>query len=81
LDAWWREWEDLAAERHVAAIAPRPLLVAHGDADDVVPYQHAERLFSAAGSPKELARIPGGGHQLRRDARGVACLLDWLDRL
>lgn len=79
--AWWQEWNDLAAEHHVAAVSPRPLLIAHGDADDVVPYQHAERLFAAARPPKELARIPGGGHQLRRDDRGVACLLDWLDRI
>ena len=80
-DAWWAEIDDLSAERNVAALAPRPLLIAHGDADEVVPYAHAERLYSAAGSPKELARLPGARHQLRRDERGVACLLDWLDRV
>ncbi|HVL90719.1 MAG TPA: alpha/beta fold hydrolase [Actinomycetota bacterium] len=79
--AWWDEIDELSSDRHVAAIAPRPLLIAHGDADDVVPYAHAEKLYAAAGYPKELARLPGAGHQLRKDERGIACLLDWLDRL
>lgn len=80
-DAWWSEIDDLSALKHVAAVAPRPLLLIHGDADEIVPYAHAERLFAAARRPKELARLTGGGHQIRRDERGVACLLDWLDRL
>lgn len=79
--AWWREIEDLSPERLIASISPRPLLIAHGDADDIVAYAHAERLYSAAKPPKELARLRGAGHQLRKDERGVACLLDWLDRL
>lgn len=80
LDAWWAESEDLTAERHVAGVGPTPLLIIHGEADDSVPYEHAERLFAAASAPKELARIPGGAHQLRRDARAVDCLLDWIGR-
>lgn len=80
-DGWWHEIEDLSVDRHIAAVAPRPLLIMHGEADDIVPYAHAERLFSAAATPKELARLPGAGHQLRKDERAVACLLDWLDRL
>lgn len=79
--AWWDEIDHLAAIRHVPAVAPRPLLLIHGDADDIVPYAHAERLFAAASRPKELARLPGGGHQLRHDERAVECLVDWLDRL
>jgi len=80
VDAWTAEFVDEAAEKHVGAITPRPLLLIHGDADDVVPYTHAERLFSFAGEPKELARIPAGAHQLRRDRRAVEALLDWLNR-
>lgn len=80
LDEWAAELADAAADRHAAAIAPRAMLVVHGDADDVVPYPHAERLFEAAGEPKELVRIPRGGHQLRRDPRAVAAVLDWLER-
>jgi fermentation-respiration switch protein FrsA (DUF1100 family) len=39
-----------------------PLLIAHGDADDLIPLDHAKRLHEAASGPKELVVIPGGGH-------------------
>lgn len=81
LHAWWLEFGELAAEDHVAKVAPRPLLLVHGDADEVVPYPHAERLFAAASEPKELVRLPGGGHHLRRDPRAIEALVDWLDNL
>ncbi|MBI4729072.1 MAG: alpha/beta hydrolase [Acidobacteria bacterium] len=80
-DSWCGEFADAAPETRVGAISPRPLLLVHGDADDVVPYPHAERLFVAAGEPKELVRIPGGRHQLRRDPRAVDALADWLANL
>ncbi|MGH2793931.1 MAG: alpha/beta hydrolase family protein [Actinomycetota bacterium] len=81
LGAWWSEFASVAPEEIVGKIAPRPVLLVHGDSDDVVPYPHAERLFLAAGEPKELVRIPHGGHQLRRDPRAVEALADWLKNL
>ena len=42
-----------------------PILTVHGDADPVVPYQHAVRLHEAlskAGVPNQLITIPGGKH-------------------
>ncbi len=42
-----------------------PILTIHGDADKVVPYQHAVRLDDAlgkAGVSHQLLTIPGGGH-------------------
>ena len=39
-----------------------PLLVVHGERDDIVPFSHAEALLSAAPGPKRLERIPGAGH-------------------
>jgi acetyl esterase/lipase len=42
-----------------------PILSIHGDADRVVPYQHAVRLHEAlnkASVPNQLITIPGGGH-------------------
>jgi fermentation-respiration switch protein FrsA (DUF1100 family) len=79
VDAWAAELRSNAAEETIGAISPRPLLLIHGDADDVVPYHHAERLFERAGAPKELVRIPLGRHQLRRDPRAIDALTDWLD--
>jgi acetyl esterase/lipase len=42
-----------------------PVLTIHGDADPVVPYEHALRLREAlnhAGVPNRLHTVPGGGH-------------------
>ena len=41
------------------------ILTIHGDADPIVPYQHAVRLHAAlddAEVPNELHTVPGGGH-------------------
>jgi dipeptidyl aminopeptidase/acylaminoacyl peptidase len=80
LEAWKADLDASASERSIARVAPRPILLVHGDADIVVPYHHVERLFTLAGEPKELVRIPHGQHQLRRDPRAVDALIDWLDR-
>lgn len=39
-----------------------PLLVVHGDADTLVPVEHARRIFAAANEPKRLYIVPGAGH-------------------
>ncbi|RZS90779.1 alpha/beta hydrolase family protein [Motilibacter rhizosphaerae] len=45
-----------------ARIAPRPLLVVHGDRDRYFPLDHAEALYAAAGDPRELWVEHGYGH-------------------
>ena len=39
-----------------------PLLVLHGDRDDIVPIEAAEKVFEAAPAPKEFYIIHGAGH-------------------
>ncbi|MFN2568687.1 MAG: alpha/beta hydrolase [Candidatus Dormibacteria bacterium] len=61
----WRTGARLADFRPIDAVsrvAPRPLLLIHGDADGPVPVDHSERLFAAASEPKELWRLPGVTH-------------------
>jgi len=53
---------DVAPERDVAAIAPRPLLIIHGTADDMIPVSHATRIYAAAREPKEIWLAEGAGH-------------------
>ena len=77
---WMSELIEASPVHVIGAIAPRPMLLVHGDADQVVPYHHAEALFDKAGEPKELVRIARGAHQLRRDPRAIDALTDWLDR-
>ncbi len=49
------------AEAEVVRIEA-PLLLIHGNLDDVVPVRMARRLFDAAAPPKRLRIIAGGGH-------------------
>lgn len=39
-----------------------PVLVMHGDADEVIPFAHGKRLFALAGEPKLSMWISGAGH-------------------
>ena len=39
-----------------------PLLISHGDADEVIPYEQGLALFQAAGEPKRLVTVRGGKH-------------------
>lgn len=39
-----------------------PLLIAHGDSDTVIPFEHAKRLYNLAPAPKKLLKMPGSDH-------------------
>ena len=39
-----------------------PVMVVHGDRDDIVPFRMAEKLFAAAPEPKRFYPIPGASH-------------------
>ena len=51
-------YNSLSKIRRVSA----PLLILHGDGDELVPLAMAHRLFRAAQEPKRLYVIPGAGH-------------------
>ena len=62
------------------AIGPRPWLLVHGSADDVVPVDDAR---AAGRRGRRLRRAPHRGERpapLRHDPRAIAALLGWLDR-
>jgi len=46
----------------IANIAPTPLLLIHGTADQVVPLKHSEKLFQKAKAPKFLWKVPNARH-------------------
>ncbi len=39
-----------------------PLLILHGDADEIVPFSQGQELFRLAPEPKRFIRVPGGRH-------------------
>lgn len=49
--------------RWVGRIAPRPLLLIHGEQDQGIPVSDAYRLYKAAGDPKELWVAPMAEHR------------------
>lgn len=46
----------------IGEIAPRPLLLVHGEADTLIPVENAYRLRDATGGHAELHVTPGAGH-------------------
>jgi fermentation-respiration switch protein FrsA (DUF1100 family) len=81
VEAWLDGFRRVTPLHHVAGIAPRPLLLVHGDLDETVPLEHAYRLYERAGEPKRLVVIEGAGHRLRQDARAIGTVFDWLRSL
>lgn len=65
----------------VRLLAGTPILVVHGDEDEVVPVAQAHKLYSQAGEPKECVVIPGGDHRfLRGHSEAAAAVIAWLTR-
>jgi uncharacterized protein len=51
-----------SVEHLVGRIAPRPLFLAHGAANDLYSPEEAHRLYRLAGEPRELHLLDGAGH-------------------
>ncbi len=75
---WSKGFETISPIHWIDKISPRPLLLVHGDADEVIPLEQARWLFQKAKEPKELAIIPGAKHKLRLEEAAMATALDWL---
>ena len=63
---------------YVAEITPRPLLLVHGNKDEVVDVSHAYKLYAGAREPKQIIVVDGAGHRLRENDRAMAIVIDWL---
>ena len=78
IEEWFNGFNSVSPIKCVAGIAPRPLLIVHGNQDDTVNISHAHRLYNKAGEPKRLAIIDGAGHRLRQNDEAVAVAIEWL---
>jgi len=54
-----------------------PLLVLHGDQDEVVPYEQGKKVFAAAVGPKEFYTIRGAHHNDTYIVGGAAYFKAW----
>ena len=55
---WLKKEKPVETIRHLRM----PVLLIHGTRDSIVSHSHSERLYQAAGEPKRLELIEGGGH-------------------
>jgi fermentation-respiration switch protein FrsA (DUF1100 family) len=78
VDTWLENFNIISPIRYIHKISPRPLLLVHGDKDDIVPVEHAHKLYEQAKDPKELIIIPDAGHRLRIEEKAVDTVLNWL---
>jgi pimeloyl-ACP methyl ester carboxylesterase len=53
---------EYSPETLIERIAPRPVLLIHGDNDCLVPIDETHSLFARAGEPRQIAVLSGGGH-------------------
>jgi dipeptidyl aminopeptidase/acylaminoacyl peptidase len=78
IEKWRQGFETILPIRWIDKISPRPLLLVHGDADEMVPVEQAHKLYRKAKEPKDIAIIPGAQHRLRLEEAAMATVLDWL---
>ncbi|EAB2011557.1 alpha/beta hydrolase [Salmonella enterica] len=54
--------DSYSANRYIASVSPIPVLILHGTADHVIPWQDSEKLYALAREPKQKILIPDGDH-------------------
>ncbi len=70
--------QTLGAE-DVVLLSPRPLVLVHGESDNVLPVTNAHLIHGWAFEPKRLVTYPGAAHGLRECAEELrGLLLEWL---
>lgn len=60
-----------------------PILIIHGDADELVPLYHANNLYEIANEPKMLKIIKGGDHRLINLAdrkQAIKLSIEWYNK-
>ena len=78
IEEWLDGFRVINPIKHIAGIAPRSLLLVHGDQDETVNVSHAYNLYDSAGEPTKLVIIEGAGHRLRQNEAAMDTVLDWL---
>ena len=82
LDAWNRVGRELSPLHHVAADTP-PVLIIHGDDDEVVSFQQSEWYIEAAekhGATAKLIRKRGKGHGWATILWDIRKFAKWFDK-
>jgi dipeptidyl aminopeptidase/acylaminoacyl peptidase len=78
LEEWQRGFETVSPIKWIDKVSPRPLLLVHGDADELIPLEQAQKLYHKAKEPRELKIIPGARHKMRLEKAAMDFVFDWL---
>lgn len=66
----------------VSKLSPKPLFLAHGEADEVLPDRCSKSIYRSAGAPKEIKLYPGCRHGLDQCREELdRDLSEWLRRV
>jgi alpha-beta hydrolase superfamily lysophospholipase len=69
----------LSGAEYVDRLSPKPLLLVHGGADDILDDEASQLIYERALEPKRLVIYPETGHGLAESAEEVyTLLLDWI---
>ena len=71
-------WDQFHSDRLIGAVHV-PLLVLHGERDEVVPIRFGEELFTLANEPKEFVTVPAGHHLVMRLPGVIPQVLHWIE--
>jgi len=83
---WWFPWlvpQGHDPIDHVAKLSPTPILLMHGRQDRISPWQMSQRLYAAAGEPKDIWLIDEMDHMqvwFEQPEESHGKLLDFYDR-
>ena len=77
-EQWLQGFRQVRPIDQIQKVSPRPLLIVHGTADDVVDPSQAWVLYERAGEPKQILMVEGAGHRLRIEERAMENTLKWL---
>jgi len=78
IEDWQKGFETITPINWIDKISPRSLLLVHGDADELIPLEHAQKLYQKAQEPKELKIIHCAKHRMRLEKAAMDFVLDWL---
>ncbi|MEA1959136.1 MAG: alpha/beta fold hydrolase [Chloroflexota bacterium] len=78
IEDWMEGFSEVYSGDWIEDISPRPILIIHGDEDDVVPPSSAWSLYERADDPREILIIKGTGHRIRTSDEAMDYALNWL---
>ena len=76
----WFMTDRYDTRQHIKAVTA-PLLILHGEEDDIVPVSEGREVFGLANAPKEIKTFPGAGHADHYRYGSYDVLYAWIDRL